>query len=142
MNLGKGQRLVLYVEHDFERWSMKENLPVALACVCPVSNTKPVRGSRLSHATIQQQRYGQHLDIANVARVDKHLLAPCGQRFPVFDSLLCSDIWGDHVDVQIVGDTGLRKLEFSISLLRKLTGGKVKERILLRDSSRETEDTG
>ncbi len=97
---------------------MGENLPVTLGCVCPVSNTKPVGGRRLSHTTVQQQRYRQHSDITNVACVDEQLLAPCGQSFPVFDRLLCGNERADNIDVQIVGNTSLRNKTVSIFLFK------------------------
>ena len=103
---------------------MDENLPVTLGCVCPVSNTEPVGGRRLSHTTVQQQRYRQHGDIANVACVDEQLLDPCGQGFPVFDSLLCGNEWADNIDIQIVDNTSLRDKKVSIFLFKKASGGK------------------
>ena len=103
---------------------MNENLPVTLGCVCPVSNTKPVSGRRLSYTTVQQQWYRQHSDIANVACVDEQLFDPCGQSFPVFDSLLCGNVWANNIDVQIVGNTSLRNNKVSIFLFKKVSEGK------------------
>jgi hypothetical protein len=103
---------------------MDESLPVTLGCICPVSNTKPVGGRRLSHTSVQQQRYRQHSDITNVACVDEQLLAPCGQSFPVFNSFLCGNEWTDNIDVQIVDNTILRNDKVSIFLINNISGDK------------------
>ena len=103
---------------------MGENLPVTLGCVCPVSNTKPVGGCRLSHTTVQQKWCRQHRDITNVACVDEQLLAPFGQSFPVFDSLLCGDERADNIDVQIIGNASLRNCKVSIFLFKKVSEDK------------------